>query len=511
MLFNSGPFFLLFFPLTLVIYFLLAPRSLRAGLAWLGLASLLFYAWWDWRFIGLLLASIAWNYGMGMRIHRKHAMGQQEAARRAMILGIVVDVALLGFFKYFNFFVENLNLAGFDWNPGFQVILPLGISFFTFTQIAFLVDAAQGKIQSKSPISYLLFVTYFPHLIAGPILHHGPMIRQFEGSILRRPAWTATAIGLLWFTFGLLKKVVLADGIQAYAAEAFVGELGNIGFSRAWQGALAYTFQIYFDFSGYTDMAIGLSLILGVALPFNFYSPYKSTSIIEFWRRWHISLSTFLRDYIYIPLGGSRRGTSRRYTNLMATMLIGGIWHGAGWAFLLWGALHGFYLMVNHGWRHLTGTHPWLRAIISSPIAWLITFVAVVAAWVPFRLENLQDSLHVLEAMFGFRGVSFPESWSASSLAPFLSRVGITFNEVFPLDRGGWTFLSWAVVCGLIAFLAPNSQQLSKFVAARLDSLSERRRANASVFLCGILCTLSVVLIMISSSFGASEFLYFNF
>ena len=293
-----------------------------------------------------------------------------------------------------------------------KIMLPLGISFFTFTQIAFLVDVYQGKVKEYNFMHYLLFVTYFPHLIAGPILHHQEMMPQLAQRKNYHLNWENVATGLLLFTLGVCKKVLWADSFAPYANDIFNGlHTGALPTTyEAWSGALAYTLQIYFDFSGYTDMALGIALIFNIRLPFNFDSPYKSTSIIDFWRRWHMTLSRFLRDYLYIPLGGNRKGKSRRYLNLMATMFLGGLWHGAGWTFVLWGVLHGIYLTINHLWRDFTKSRMsfpcpgWLAGLAGG----LITFVAVVTAWVLFRANDLSQAITMLKAMYGIEARPIP-------------------------------------------------------------------------------------------------------
>ena len=315
---------------------------------WLTAASLFFYGWWDVRFVGLLLGSIVFNYGAGYLIGN----GFFNKLKLLLTCAIISNLLLLGYFKYANFFIENLNhLAGSALTIS-EFILPLGISFFTFTQIAFLVDTYQGKVKEYNFIHYALFVTYFPHLIAGPVLHHKEMMPQFKEPSTYFFSYENLLAGLTIFFMGLFKKVVLADGIAEYVGPVFAAPAAGIPltFLDTWGGALCYTLQLYFDFSGYSDMAIGLSRLFGVTLPLNFHSPYKSVNIIEFWRRWHMTLSHFLRDYLYIPLGGNRKGNVRRHLNLIITMLLGGLWHGAGWTYVLWGGLHGLYLVINHGW-----------------------------------------------------------------------------------------------------------------------------------------------------------------
>ena len=292
------------------------------------------------------------------------AAGRQLQGKRWLLVAIAANLALLAYYKYAIFFVANAQRLIGHVGPLPEIVLPLGISFFTFTQIAFLVDAHRGLAREYSFTHYTLFVTYFPHLIAGPILHHREMMPQFDRRSTYTLDWDNVAVGLTMFIIGLFKKTVIADDMAAFASPAFDAAAGGTQLTllEAWGAALAYTFQIYFDFSGYTDMALGASRMFGIVLPLNFRSPYKAANIIDFWRRWHITLSRFLRDYVYIPLGGNRKTVPRRYENLLLTMLVGGLWHGAGWTFVFWGALHGIYLVVNHGWRIAPSSFRYCRA-----------------------------------------------------------------------------------------------------------------------------------------------------
>ncbi len=322
MLFNSYSFLLAYLPVTLLGFFLVGRFGKAAGAAWLSACSLFFYAWWDYRYVILLLASICINYFIGGYIARRSATAH---GRRALGIAVAGNLVLLGYYKYADFFLSSANaILGTNW-PILGIILPIGISFFTFTQIAFLADAYAGKVTEYRFIYYVLFVTYFPHLIAGPVLHHKEMMPQFDEDCNYRPDAANFAVGLTIFAIGLAKKVLIADNLAIYAAPVFSPEATAPTFFIAWGGILAYTFQLYFDFSGYSDMAIGLSRLFGVRLPLNFNSPYKARNIADFWRRWHMTLSRFLRDYLYIPLGGNRHGTFRRQINLMTTMVLGGL------------------------------------------------------------------------------------------------------------------------------------------------------------------------------------------
>jgi alginate O-acetyltransferase complex protein AlgI len=465
MLFNSLPFLFLFLPLTLVGFFVLGRVNRKLAAGWLAAASLLFYAWWNAAYVLLLLASMAFNYQVGMAIVRARAGGDARRAGRLLALGVTANLVLLGYYKYANFFLDSVNAAlGTGLSLG-EIILPLGISFFTFTQIAFLADAREGKAEEYSPTHYALFVTYFPHLIAGPILHHREMMPQFAQPSIYRVSAENLSVGLTFFVIGLFKKVMIADEIGAYAPPFFEAARSGVPltFLEAWCGALAYTFQLYFDFSGYSDMAVGLSLMIGVRLPVNFHSPYKAANIIEFWRRWHMTLSRFLRDYLYYPLGGNRKGPARRYVNLAATMLLGGLWHGAGWTFVAWGALHGFYLVVNHAWRALRAR---LGHDLSRSSWWgraagcLITFAAVVVGWVLFRADSLESAAVMLRGMAGLNGFTLPDFWLAKwgALGAWLVQHGVTFADSNGLVRTG--LVNWIVILFAVVWLAPNSQQI---------------------------------------------------
>jgi len=492
MLFNSYEFIFAFFPLVGLVFFLLGRRHTRLAAAWLGLASLAFYAWWSVQALPLLLGSIAFNYGIGRQLVPRAG---NAAPKRWLMLAVALNLGFLGLFKYADFFVGNVNwalaAAGQPVWPLLRWTLPIGISFYTFTQIAFLVDCWQGKVQETRFVHYLLFVTYFPHLVAGPVLHHGQMMPQFAHPATYRPDAGKIALGLATFSFGLGKKLLLADPLGEYADVVFnlaaSGSTPNL--LAAWLGVVAYALQIYFDFSGYSDMAIGLSLCLGVRLPINFDSPYRSANIIDFWRRWHISLSTFLRDYLYVPLGGNRHGKLRRYLNLATTMLLGGLWHGASWNFVLWGALHGLYLFINHLWRDLRST----RAVPASRITRLgtgiLTFAAVCMAWVLFRASDLSAAAHVYGGLFGQGGYS-PK--------PFQD-----------LDQpyGQAHFYQLFLVGLLICTTLPNTGSLQRIVPSlSLHWLRPTTRIVLSSFLASLLFAASV------SRLGShSAFLYFQF
>ena len=410
MLFSSFTFLFQFLPATVLAFAAARRHSPRAGIMVLAGASLFFYGAWRPVYLLLLLASVAVNFGLGLRM-------EDPRRRRAIgTFGVALNLAVLGYFKYTNFIFESLNTLTGAPLPFFNVVLPLGISFFTFQQIAYLVDVMRGVPVERDIVSYTLFVSFFPHLIAGPLVHHAEMIPQFKRSRSGRSAVLA-ARGLSIFAAGLFKKVVIADNLAQFVSPVFahLDAGGGVTTPWAWLATLAYTLQIYFDFSGYSDMAIGLALLFGIRLPVNFRSPYQAISITEFWRRWHITLSRFLRDYLYIPLGGNRLGEQRRYLNLMLTMLLGGLWHGAGWNFLIWGGLHGVYLCINHLWRGGAGKPA--AGLTARLLGWAITFFAVVLAWVFFRARTLAGAWQMLAALFGF------EAGSSAFASPGILRV----------------------------------------------------------------------------------------
>ena len=444
MLFNSYLFLFAFLPVCLVGFHLLARHiGLRASLGWLVACSLFFYGWWNPAYLVLMVGSIIFNFAVDTRLARNAGRPGNKAL---LLAGIGANLALIGYYKYASFFAANLNVAA---GTGFEV----------------------GDINLR----YCLFVTFFPQLIAGPIVHHSEMMPQFARKALASPKSINLAVGLTIFTFGLFKKAVLADGIAPYSDSIFLAaEQGaELDLIAARGGALAYTSQLYFDFSGYSDMAIGIARMFGIRLPVNFNSPYKAANIIDFWRRWHMTLSRFLRDYVYIPLGGSRRGLARRHSNLIATMLLGGLWHGAGWTFVIWGGLHGLYLIINHAWRALkpvlgvkTDAAP---SIVGLAAARTLTFIGVVVGWVFFRATSLESAFDVLKGMAGLNGVSLPSAiaYRAGDLLPVLQTLGIEFGA-----GGGATFLKtwgWIIALALVAFFLPNTQETMRRYRPTLD------------------------------------------
>jgi D-alanyl-lipoteichoic acid acyltransferase DltB (MBOAT superfamily) len=512
LLFNSYIFLFAFLPLTLCGFALCRGRSPRA-VVWLLATSIAFYGWWEPAYLPLLIASILVNHALARGLALQPA-GRRRGRGALLALGIAFNLGLLGWFKYAGFFAANLNpLLGTSWQ--LDIVLPLAISFFTFQQIAYLVDVARGGTAERSFATYALFVSFFPQLIAGPIVRREEILPQ-----LRRERWrldpTDLGCGLFIFGVGLSKKVIVADGVAPSATAVFeAAERGvALTFVEAWLGALAYSVQIYFDFSGYSDMAVGLGRMFGIRLPLNFNSPYQAGSIADFWRRWHMTLSRFLRDYLYLPLGGNRRGAARRYLNLMATMLLGGLWHGAAWTFVVWGGLHGLYLVVNHTWRALgwrwTGRPAWLGRFA----AWLLTFAAVTFAWVFFRATSLSGALVMVEAMAGGNGIALPTE--VRFLQPWLAPLGIGFDGM--LRHGllaGWSAAAGIALGLLIAWTAPNVYQLLPAQLRPLDvyaAAAARRPALRwrPIWQWGIVTGLLLGIGILGVS-DENEFLYFNF
>ncbi len=496
---------------------------------WLTLASLVFYSYWNMGYLPLLCISILINYGSGMAIVTSRRNGRKNAAKAWLILGITVDLLLLGYFKYTHFALGIVNdLFHFRLELS-AIVLPLGISFFTFTQIAYLVDAHRGQAREYSFLNYSLFVTYFPHLIAGPIIHHKEMMPQFKerfsGAKYSIDS-SCVALGLTFFALGLFKKTIFADSMGSIADRVFL-DAGNgaVATCNAWGGALAYTLQIYFDFSGYSDMAVGLSWMIGIRMPLNFYSPYRSTSIIEFWQRWHMTLSRFLKDYLYIPLGGNRKGIARKHLNLLLTMLLGGLWHGANWTFVAWGALHGIFLMVNHVWRQAgvyksgfatglirRGRFYWKMLVYSAPMRsvdrfrrWgeqqlsaLLTFTCVTVAWVFFRAANMRTAWNLFGSMLHL--VS-PPSTPARLLTWFSwSGIGLLLLVVFKFPN------VYEILGGESSVLPhPIMEQGKNYVASLWSWRPSPVWAIASAITFAV-CILAIVIVG-----GSVRFLYFQF
>ena len=520
MLFNSFEFIFAFLPITfLLVWYATRNYSLHAAITVLVVCSLFFYAWWNPAYLLIILFSMVVNYFLG------RALGKYKN-RLTLTLGVSGNLLALGYFKYTDFIIGNVNTL-FDLDmPLANVMLPLAISFFTFQQIAYLVDSYRGETIENNFLDYTLFITFFPQLIAGPIVHHKEMLPQFSGSkqLLTKQNF---AIGISIFAIGLFKKAVIADGIAAYATPAFaeVDSGNSLDLLAAWSGALAYTFQLYFDFSGYSDMAIGLARLFGIILPLNFYSPYKSTNIAEFWRRWHMTLSRFLRDYVYFSLGGNRGSKIARYRNLLATMLLGGIWHGAGWNFLIWGGLHGCYLVICHSFRDSSMfIQQYIPTGLYRFLAWLITFIAVVIGWVFFRATTFEGSMLMLEGMAGVHGISIPQGIFLrldSTMQNMLTAANIVTNT-----NGAVYFIkvwSWILVLLTTVLVLPNTQDLFSKYQGSLSSLSYLKQHSFWPLFSWVQQrnwqqnSLWAAIIAVAFGFGVltlsqvSEFLYFQF
>lgn len=398
MLFNSYEFIFLFLPITFFIYFyLLSKRLTVASKGFLVFSSLLFYSWWNITYLPLILISMLFNYTIGNSLN-ENSSKIKFSKKGILFFGITANLVLLGYFKYYDFFLTGVNIL-FEANIELlHLMLPLAISFFTFQQIAYLVDSYRSETKEYDFLNYALFVTFFPQLIAGPIVHHKEMMPQFASKYNLVKKHKNIALGLFIFFIGLFKKVIIADSLSVMANNGFTSS-ALLNTAEAWITSLSYTMQLYFDFSGYTDMAIGLSLLFNIKLPINFNTPYKATNIQDFWRRWHITLSRFLRDYIYIPLGGNRVSSFRTYSNLLVTFLLGGLWHGAGLTFVFWGFLHGAALVIHRLWQN-TGIK------INKFVAWFITFNFINITWIFFRAKDFQEALNVLKAMFTYKEIT---------------------------------------------------------------------------------------------------------
>ena len=489
MIFNSPAFLFVFLPLAFAGYFaLMRLRVAVAAKTWLVLASLVFYGWWNPFFVPLLAGSIWFNFRLGTAL--MDAAGT-PSGRRWLCLGIAANLLLLGWFKYVAFAATNINALFGTAIAVPDVSLPLGISFFTFTQIAWLVDSWQGKVRDRSALDFTLFVTFFPHLIAGPILHHREMMSQFSSRWTHAVRLRHVLRGLILFSLGLFKKVVLADTFAIWANAGFDAGV-PLDFVTAWSSSLSYTLQIYLDFSGYCDMAMGAALLFNIRLPINFDSPYKALDIQDFWRRWHITLSRYLRDYVYVPLGGNRAGAAATSVNLMATFLLGGLWHGASWMFIVWGALHGAAIVAHRAWKAT-------RLSLPNPIAWLLTFAFVDVAWIFFRARSWPDAIHVLHGLIDVDSIrhwpldrlpSVDFAWAGSFYDPLLA--------VLPATVVARIVCLVALAAGLAMMSRPNSLQLA---------VTQSRSARGTV--AGLLAFGVAVLMMLAGR--QSTFLYFEF
>ncbi|MFA6396886.1 MAG: MBOAT family protein, partial [Sulfurimonas sp.] len=453
MLFNSYEFVFFFLPITFGIYFWLNKKRLtQASKAWMVFASLFFYSWWNIIYLPLILGSILFNFTVGSAISRANSSSSKKGLSRKTLLafGIVSNILLLGYFKYMDFFIANANiLIGTQWDL-LHIVLPLGISFFTFTQIAYLVDAYRDEVKEMDYLNYTLFVTFFPHLLAGPILHHKEMMPQFDTIKNKAINYKNISAGIFLFSIGLFKKVVIADTFAQWANAGFE-TTSALNLFEAWATSLSYTFQLYFDFSGYTDMALAVALLFNIKLPINFNSPYKALNIQDFWRRWHITLSRFLRDYIYIPLGGNRNGEFSTYANLFTVFLIGGLWHGASWMFIAWGALHGIAIVIHRAWQQMGEK-------MNTVLAWFITFNFINITWIFFRAKDWTQASNVIQGMIGGNGIMLPEKYAkyVGSVQESILQFGTVYEHI-----NGKSQTTTYIILGFIMVLVlKNSMQL---------------------------------------------------
>lgn len=490
MLFNSYEFIFFFLPITFGIYFWLNKKRLtQASKAWMVFASLFFYSWWNIIYLPLILGSILFNFTIGSTITRINSAQPSKkgiSSKAVLAFGIVSNILLLAYFKYMDFFITNANLlAGTHWEL-MHIVLPLGISFFTFTQIAYLVDAYRDEVKEMDYLNYTLFVTFFPHLLAGPILHHKEMMPQFDSLKSKVINYKNIAMGLFLFSIGIFKKVVIADTFAEWANAGFATEHA-LNFFEAWATSLSYTFQLYFDFSGYTDMALAVALMFNIKLPINFNSPYKALNIQDFWRRWHITLSRFLRDYIYIPLGGNRNGEFRTYSNLFTVFLVGGLWHGASWMFVIWGALHGIAIVLHRAWQQMGKK-------MNTLLAWFITFNFINFTWIFFRANDWDDALKVIKGMLGLSGFMLPEKYAKGLM--FLQQYGVEFGGVFGDIQGKAQTIVYIIVATIITLKLKNAMEMIRdFQPTRLN----------------LFFAMALFFTALSMMSRVSEFLYFNF
>jgi D-alanyl-lipoteichoic acid acyltransferase DltB (MBOAT superfamily) len=490
MLFNSYVFVFAFLPVTVGLFYAFARRlGISGALALLVVASLFFYSWWNPIYLPLILASMGINYAIGRYLSRD---GVPAKKRRTLVtLAVIFNLALLGVFKYSNFFVDTVNYVGGTNIYLRQIALPLAISFFTFQQIGFVVECYRSESHCPTLGRYLFFVSFFPQLIAGPIVRSEELFPQLKPTLLRFNAENF-AVGLSLFFFGLFKKVVIADNVAKFSSPAFDALHQHVPTTGvAWLAIFAYSLQLYFDFSGYSDMAIGLARMFNITLPFNFDSPYKAQNVGDFWRRWHVTLSRFLKDYLYIPLGGNRGAEWRTQYNLLLTMVLGGMWHGAGWGFVLWGFVNGMYLLIYKWYRRLTKP---FRKPDKKP-TWLgreaaitLTFVCIMLSRVSFRAPDWQTTVAMWKSLLGITGG------------------GLTLSDVLELKFG----LLICVLVYLISRYSPNTQEIMASYKPALGKVVAHRLRWAPNVAWGCVVALLGLASLLSLS-EVSEFLYFQF
>ena len=474
-------------------------RSRGLVLAYIIAASLVFYGYFDWRYIFLLLASAGVNYAVSIPVS---ARAGTRCGKWLTAFGVLFNVALMGYYKYTGFFIENINAVFGTSYPILQIIPPLGISFFSFQQIAYLVDTYKGLTKKNSLLEYLCFVTFFPQILSGPIPRYSQLMPQIDASVGRAGVfeWGNIGVGTVVFAVGLFKKVVFADYCGEIANPLFgaAADGQSLTCSECWEAAISYTLQLYFDFSGYCDMAVGCAKMFGFNLPVNFDSPYKSKSITEFWRRWHMTLSFFLRDYLYIPLGGNRKGALRKYANLMATMLIGGFWHGAAYTFIAWGGMHGAMLVANNVFRDALKRAK-LEGVRGSPaykcVSLALTFICVALAWVFFRAESFESAWAIISGMFDpSLGFSHNRYFDLNCFLPFGVDLGIGFQH--------FAILFLLAVC----LFAKNSV----YIQSVLEALPRGGFKFCAILGAALVAIFMCSLIVVGRT-GNNSFIYFNF
>jgi alginate O-acetyltransferase complex protein AlgI len=505
MLFHTSEFIFLFLPAAVALHFILARFSMSAAIVATTITSLAFYTWWKPPFVLLPVLSILANFA----IARQLARAPETAARRLLIAGIVANLAVLGWFKYADFVLSIFQGR----KPGVAEV-PLALSFTTFVQIAFLVDVWRRR-SSVAFGAYAMFVAFFPHLIAGPIVRWSELGPQIADKLRYRVDWNNIALGLTIFTLGLSKKVLIADRLAPHVAPVFEAAQNGVPLTAiaAWGAAFAYSAQLYFDFSGYSDMAIGLGLLFNLRLPINFAAPFRATSIIDLWRRWHISLSRFLRDFVYVPLGGGAHGPVRRSFNLFATMTLGGLWHGANWTFIAWGAFHGVLLAGNHAWRLARGKRAPTRA--GRLAGWLATFLAFVIGMVFFRASDIGAAAQMLRAMAGFGNAPSAETihvaWDLWGI-----RVGYISEPFVRAWLGGyWSVVGTLLTAGAlaVAFLIPDTMELTDYREG--EPHTDWRRSVGALAWRPSVAWLAVLALLFGAVFANllqfTEFLYYQF
>ena len=453
MLFNSYEFIFAFLPISFFVYFYLnRKRLVTASKAWLVLTSLFFYSWWNIAYLPLILISILVNYTITNTMFEYDEAKKKYFSKKSLLqIGLAFNIGLLVYFKYMDFFIENTNsIFGSDIGS-LHLALPLAISFFTLQQIAFLIDSYEGLVQEKNFLDYTIFVTFFPQLIAGPIVHHKEMMPQFSSIRNKVINYKNIALGLFIFSIGLFKKVVIADTFAVWASAGFDVST-TLNFLEGWATSLSYTFQLYFDFSGYTDMAIGAALLFNIKIPQNFNSPYKATGMIDFWQRWHITLTNFITAYIYTPIIRSFKKLTfhKAMIATVITFLIVGLWHGAAWMFVVYGGLHGVGIVINHYWKKT-------KIKMNKILAWFITFNFVNITFVIFRAKDWDSAIKVLSSMFDINNIVIQEKF-AKKLS-FLSEYGINFGEVIHMTHIDNDLVNWLTAAFIIVLFFNNSQE----------------------------------------------------